>query len=230
MIGKKEILEMTPKELEDYLNSCVSNIKTVSSDASHIKGEMIEEAKKLFNSGIEVSIPYYTNREIAICIGQVHITFKVSAKATGKTTQVTRLRKKDIQCAGKFKFDDIRIRFYNPYFEPDDIKKFKIKVSPNYITGGGEISLKHRNCKINEMLTKEALKLELEAQDNDWKNVRESVILNAAQPMIKDAYFKSDFNEKKWNEILKKTEEVNLELINQEIEKMFTINYNNATY
>lgn len=224
MINNAQILEMTFKELENYLNSCVSNVTTTSDDDTIVKNDMIEEAKKLFDSSVNVSVPYYTNRELVISLfGRVFISFKVGAKATGKTVQVTRLRKRDVKCAGKFKFSDTEIKFYNPYFEADDVKNFKVKLSPNYITGGGKISLKHRKDKISEMLTKEELKNELESQDPDWSNVKKTIILHAAQPMIKEAYFNPDFNQEKWDEILKKTEEVNSNLINQEIEKIFTL-------
>jgi len=224
MIGKKEILEMTSKELEAYLNTCVTNIKIKDDDDSFVKGKMIEEAEKLFDSSIIFSVPYYTNREIAISLGQVYITFKVSAKATGETVQVTRLKKRDVKEAGKFKFDNIHLRFNTPLFVEENIKEYKIKVESNYVSGGGKIYLKHRKEKFKDMLVKEVLKQELETQDKDWSNVRATLILHAAQPMIKKAFLKSNLSQENWNQILKKTEEVNSGLIDQEIEKMFTIN------
>ena len=71
------------------------------------------------------------------------------------------------------------------------------------------------------MLNKDLLWKEIEAQDNDWKDIRKQVILNAAQPKIRKEYFKPDFNQEKWDYILLKTEENNKDLINSEIEKMF---------
>ena len=223
MIGKKEILEMTSNDLENYLNTCVCNVKKTDKDDSYVKGEMISEAQKLFNSSVQIYAPYYTNREIAIKIGQIYITFKVSLKITDKTVQITRLKRRDVKEAGKFKFNKIDIKLYNPLFEKDGINKYKVKLSPDYITGGGEIILKYRKVKFKDMLTKDFIKEELEAQDKNWSSIRDTVVLNAAQPILKDAFFKPEFNKTMWDNILKKTEEVNKELIDQEIEKILTI-------
>ena len=212
---------MTTKEIEMFLNSQISTIVFESEDDVEVKNVMIDAIKIAFDDSVKISVPYYTNRQIGIFVCGLYISFKVGTKKTGKTVQVTRLRRKDIQTIGKFKFDDIWLSFYNPYFDGLDLDNYLIKVSESTCTGGASISLKHRKEKLINMLNKDLLWKEIEAQDNDWKDIRKQVILNAAQPKIKKEYFKPDFNQEKWDYILLKTEENNKDLINSEIEKMF---------
>lgn len=222
-MNKKQILELTFKELEAFLNTCLPKVNEKSDDESYVKKAMIEEAKKLFDKDVVISVPYYTNREIVIEFGQLYITFKVTSKATGKLITISKLKKKHQKGVGKFKFSDANISFYRPYFMEKDIKKCEVMISPNSITGGGEISLKHRKEKIKDMLTKDILKYELESQDSDWKDVEATVVLDAAQPMLKKAYMTTNLDQNGWDKILQKTKEVNADLINKEIEKIFKI-------
>lgn len=222
-MNKEELLQMTTKEIETFLNNNISTIDFKSDNEVEVKGKMIDNVKLLFNNTIIISIPYYTNREFVIGVNDIFISFKVGTKKTGKTVDVSRLRKKDIKTIGKFKFDDIVKSFYNPYFEEDDLDKFSVKISKDTCTGGASISLKHRKEKIIDMLTKTILLEEIQNQNEDWKDIRKTVVLNASQPKIKQEYFKPNFNQEKWDFILQKTEEVNSELIDSEIEKMFKI-------
>lgn len=222
-MNKKQILELTFKQLETYLNTCVSKVKEKSEDDSYVKGLMIEAAKNLFDKDVKISIPYYTNREVVISLGQLHIRFKVGVKATGKLITISKLRKKNEKEAGLFKFSDAEISFYCPYFDEEDIKKYVVKSSPNTISGGAEITLKHRKEQIKDMLTRDSLKCEIEEQNESWKDIESAVILNAAQPMLKKAYLTTDLDQKGWNKILQKTKEVNADLIKKEIEKIFKI-------
>lgn len=223
-MNKEDLLQMTAKEIEIFLNNSISSINLESEDGVKVKKTMIDTVKTLFDSSIEISEPYYSNREIGIRLGGLYISFKVGTKKTEKTVQVTRLRKKDIQTIGKFKFNDISLSFYNPHFKELDLDNYLVKVSESICTGGASISLKHRKEKLINLLNKDLLWEEIEAQDNDWKDIRRKVILNAAQPNIKKEYFKQDFNQEKWDYILLKTEENNKELINSEIEKIFKLN------
>lgn len=222
-MNKEKLLQMTAKEIEIFLNDNILDIKFESENESDVKGEMIDNVKVLFDNTVNTSIPYYTNTEFSIQIDRIFITFKVGSKKTGKTVDVSRLKKKDIKTSGKFKFNDISISFYNPYFEKDDLDNFKVKLSQFSCTGGAKISLQHRKEKLIDMLTKDILLEEIQRQDESWKNVRNTVILSAAQPKIKEECFKPDFNQEKWDFILQKTEENNKELIDSEIEKIFKI-------
>jgi hypothetical protein len=224
MINKDQIVEMTPKEVESYLNSCVSNVTETSVEDSDIKNEMIEEAKKLFSEDISVSAPYYTGREIVIKLGKINLRFKVSTKKTEETVSVSRLRKKDVKKAGKFKLDEVIVNLSQPCFDGDDIDNYKVKISTGWsISGIGPVSLNGIEGKIKDMVSKDIVKSRLENQYEDWKDVRKKIVLSAAQPIIKKFYFEPDFNQEKWDLILRKTEENNSELIAQEIDKIFTI-------
>jgi len=222
-MNKEKILQMTSKEIEIFLNDNISTINIESEHDTDVKGMMIDSVKTLFDDTVKISIPYYTNRELLININNLSINFKVSTKKTGKIVKVSRLRKKDIKTIGKFRFSDISISFFNPHFEADDLDNFKIIPSQDTCTGGPSISLKHRKEKLIDMLTKDILLEEIQSQDENWKDVRKTVILNASQPKIKQEYFKPDFNQGKWDIILQKTEDVNKELIDSEIEKMFKV-------
>lgn len=222
-MNKEILLQKTTKEIETFLNTSISSIVFESEDNVEVKRIMIDTVKSLFDDSIKISIPYYTNREIGISLCGLYISFKVGTKKTEKTVQVTRLRKKDIQTIGKFKFDDITLSFYNPHFDGLDLDNYLVKVSEHTCTGGASISLKHRKEKLINMLNKDLLWKEIEAQDDNWNDIRKKVILSAAQPKIKKEYFNSNFNQEKLDYILLKTEENNKELINCEIEKIFKI-------
>jgi hypothetical protein len=198
-MNKEKLLQMTSKEIEKFLNTSISSIAFESENSVAIKEKMIDMIKPLFDDSVEISNPYYDNREIGIILYDLYISFKVSTKKTEKTTQVTKLRKKYIRTIGTFKFNDIKLSFYNPNFDGLDLDNYIVKVSKNFCTGGASISLKHRKEKM----------------------IRKKVILNAAQPKIKKEYFNPGFNQEKWDYILLKTEEKNKELIDGEIEKMF---------
>jgi hypothetical protein len=220
-MNKEKLLQMTSKEIEKFLNTSISSIAFESENSVAIKEKMIDMIKPLFDDSVEISNPYYDNREIGIILYDLYISFKVSTKKTEKTTQVTKLRKKYIRTIGTFKFNDIKLSFYNPNFDGLDLDNYIVKVSKNFCTGGASISLKHRKEKMIDILNKDLLWKEIESQDDDWKEIRKKVILNAAQPKIKKEYFNPGFNQEKWDYILLKTEEKNKELIDGEIEKMF---------
>lgn len=223
-MNKEELLQMTAKEIETFLNASISTINFESEDSVEVKRIMIDTINPLFDDSVKISIPYYTNKEVWISLCGLCISFKVGTKKTKKTIWVSRLRKKDIQTIGKFKFDDITLSFYNPYFDGLDLDNYLVRVSEYTCTGGASISLKHRKEKLIDILNKDLLWEEIEAQDDGWKDIRKTVILNAAQPKIKKEAFKPDFNQEKWDYILLKTEENNKELINSEIEKIFKLN------
>jgi len=223
-MNKNELLQMTTKEIEKFLNNNISAITFESEYAEQVKDRMINNVKTLFDKSVEISIPYYTNQIFAINIDNLYITFSVGTKITGKTMEISRLRKKDIKTVGKFKFSDIVISFYNPYFEKNNLENFTVKVSSNFsCTGGASISLKHRKEKLIDMLAKNILTEEIQSQDENWRDIRKTIVLNASQPKIKEELFKPNFNQERWNFILQKTEEVNKELIDNEIEKIFSL-------
>jgi hypothetical protein len=223
-MNKKELLQMTAKEIEIFLNANILDISFESEDDAIVKGRMIDKVKVLFDNTVKISTPYYTNTEFKIIIDNIHISFKVGSKRTGRTVNVTRLRKKDIKTTGKFKFDNIALSFYNPYFEAKDLDSFVVQSNSRYtISNGASISLRHRKEKIVDMLTKDILLEEIQRQNEDWKDIRKTVVLYASQPKIKEESFKPGFTQEKWDNILQKTYEVNKELIDSEIEKMFSV-------
>lgn len=222
MMNKDQLLQLTTKEIESLLNENITTISIQSEDEAEIRRKMIDSVVDLFDESIGVSIPYYTNTEITFTVGNVSISFKVSTKKTGKTVQVSRLRKKDIKTIGKFKFKDIFVSFWAPFFDEDIMEKFTVRLSRGVVSGPS-ISLKHRKEQLINILTKEVFIEEIQKQDPDWVDIRKNIILYAAQPNIKSQYFEPDFNQEKWNHILQKTEEANKELIDQEIEKMLNV-------
>lgn len=224
-MNKEDLLKMTAREIEIFLNNSISSVVFESEDIVDIKRVMISTVEPLFDSSIEILIPYYNGREIVIVLFGLHISFKVGAKRTNKTVEVTRLRKKYIWTVGKFKFSDITLSFYNPRFDALDLDNYLVKVSEYASIGGASISLKHRREELSSLLNKDLLWKEIEMQNDEWKSIRERVILSAAQPILKKEYFISNIEEK-WDYILLKVEENNRELINNEIEKIFKININ----
>lgn len=223
MITKQDLLNMTFKDIESKMNTIIPLVTTQDEDDTYVKQEMVDKVKTLFSDDIQFTAPYYNNREVVIYVGGLHITFAVSATKTGKTVKVTRLRKKDVKKASKFKFKDAHISFRNPWFEAEDLDNYKVKLSSGYVTGGARVSLKHRKDTIAEMLTKDSLRAEVIAQDEDWKDVRGAIIKNAAQPKLKVEYFKPTFNQDNWNEVMNKTYQANKELIESVIEDLFTV-------
>jgi hypothetical protein len=221
-MNKTKLLQMSFKEIEAFLNENISNIKIESTNKSDVKGAMIEKVKSLFDDTVETFAPYYNNREFVLYFNNIYITFNVSTKQTGKLVEVSRLKKKEILIIGKFKFNDMIISFNSPYFE-EDLENFKVKLSQNSISGGASISLKHKKDKIIDMLGKDILIKEIQAQDKNWEDIRKTVVLSAAQPNIRKEYFKADFNQEKWDMILEKTEVMNKKLIDDEIEKMLKV-------
>ena len=223
MITKQDLLNMTFKDIESKMNTIIPLVTKQDEDDTYVKQEMVDKVKTLFSDDTQFTVPYYTNREVIIHVGGLHISFAVSSTKTGKTVKVTRLREKDVKKASKFKFKDAYISFRNPWFEAEDLDNYKVKLSPSYVTGGARVSLKHRKDTIAEMLTKDSLRAEVIAQDEDWKDVRGAIIKNAAQPKLKVEYFKPTFNQDNWNEVMNKTYQANKELIESVIEDLFTV-------
>lgn len=228
LMYKENFLQMTIKEIELFLNNSISNINFESVDVTEVKEVMINNVKTLFVSPIKIQIPYYTNREIIISLFSEYsdyssgfdIIFKVTTKKTNKTKKVSKLRKKYVHTIGKFKFDDMRMSFYNPHFEALDLDNYLVKLHKWTCSGNAQISLKHRKEKLIDILNKDLLWKEIEAQDDKWKDIRKKVILNAATPKLKKE-MRYGFTEADFDYILLKTEENNKELIDSEIEKIF---------
>lgn len=215
-MNKATLLHMSPKEIETFLNANITNINFESEYDTLIKAKMIDTVTSLFDNTVEISHDY---RLIRITINDINITFKVSTKITGKTVEISRLRKKDIKTVGKFKFNHISITFSSPFFEADDLNNFKVKLSSTY--RGASITLKQKNCKIIGMLTKTALLTEIEKQDSEWKNIRKSIIIRAVQPFLIPLNRK--FNQYDFNDLMNKTYKHNKELIESEIDKIVDI-------
>lgn len=223
MITKQDLLNMTFKDIENKMNSVLHLVTTQSEDDTYLKGLMIDEVEKLFGHDVITNVPYYTNREMSIRIGELIISFGVGVKKTGKTIQVSRLKKKDIKKAGNFKFQDAVLKLNNPCFDAKDLDNYKVKLTSDYVTGGARISFKHRKDIITDILSKESIKSEVIAQCNDWRDFLNVIILNAAQPKIKVETFKPNFNQEKWDEIIDKTYQENKELIDSVAENLFVV-------
>lgn len=223
-MNKAQLLQMTSKEIENFLNDNISGLNLESVNAATIKDVAIKHLKTLFDDTVKIISRYTTKNEIEIEIGSVAIQFKIGAKNTNNTVSVTKLRKTHIKTLGKIKFSDIRVSCYNPCLDGDNLDEYTIKLSECTSSGGAVVSLKHRKEKIIDMLTKDILMEEIQSQDTNWSDIRKNVLITASQPKLQDSMCKPGFNQAMWDEIIVKTEEVNRELIDSEIEKILTVN------
>lgn len=219
-MNKEQILNSTPKQIESYLNEELSSLQTKSIDTNTIKGDMIDLVTGKFNEDVEVSVPYYDNREIVLSINRINICFKVSCKSTGKIKKISRLRSKDIKQAGKFKFDQIKVMLEFPFFEEIKSTKYKVKHVGNF--SSERLYFTDKNTKIQDIVTKERLIEEIQKYE-EYPILREQIILNAAQDEIKNQYFKPNFDQSKWDSILKKVGEANKDLIDKSMEEMLQV-------
>jgi hypothetical protein len=222
MLGKNKILQMTPIEIETCLNDNISTLIDESTDEVILRKAMINKVESLLDENLKISVPKYTNTDFIIIIGRVKILFKVSTKNTDKTQQISKLKKTYIKRVGKFKFSDIEISFYNPCFISIKDEGYEVELDKWSCTGA-VISLKNKDERLIDILSKEKLIQEIETQNEEWQDIRKAVILNAAQDKIKSERFKPGFDKSKWDLILHKTEKVNKDLIDSEIDKMFDL-------
>lgn len=223
-MNRETVLSMTGKELENFLNDQISTLYVDSSAfPEQIRGKMIDAVISLFDDTVNIAVPKYTNTDLIIRIERVSITFKVSTKSTGATVEVSRLRKKDLLTRGKFRFSDISISFYNPQFDEDVDRQYGVKVSEQYCTGGASIMLKNKSWKIIDLLDRDILTQAIQTQNSGWKYLRDSVLLNAAQPLLKKEFFKATNLQMSMQNILNKTDAANKELIDAEIDKVLNV-------
>lgn len=219
-MNSHELFKLTKSELEIYLNSTVCNVNETSEYPEHVKMAMIEEMKKLFDDSINVSIGTVTYSEVSIGFKNFSITVKVSVKKTGKTVKVSRLRKRDVVKPNKFKVDDISVFLDIPFFEKSDIGRYNVILSSFSRTN---VLLNKRTEKFEDMLSPDILMTELSSQDEEWNDIRNRIILSAAQPIIKKEYFQPNFGQEDWDRILLETERENSKLIDDVIKNMFNI-------
>jgi hypothetical protein len=218
-MDKETLLQMTPKEIEAFLNNTLTNLEFESESNTEVKGMMIDTAKQRFDDTVKVSTIYYTNKELSMIVDRLYLQFDVTSKKTGKTIQVSRLKSKDVKKVGKFKLKDISMSFHIPSFVADEVE-YSVKRDSTYTCSFASVSLNHLDIKLIQMIDKNLLINEIQKQNDDCKDFRKAVVLNLAQPKIKQDYFSKDFNQEKWDHILKKTEEVNKHLIDEIINKM----------
>lgn len=216
-----ELLKLTKSELEDYLNSTVSNVSETSEHPETVKRAMIREVEQLFDDSVGVLPTNVRYSGVYISIVKLGLTifFKISVKKTGKTVQVSRLRKRDVVCANKFKIDDIQISIRCPHFEKSDSGTYMVTLSPYF--SDEYCSIINHDGTFENIISPDKIMHSFSAQLSSWADIRKEVILMAAQPIIKKEYFQPIFNENDWNRILFEVEKNNSELIDEVIKNMF---------
>ncbi len=221
-LTKSELMNLSFKDIESKLNSIVHKVTVESDDMSAVKLAMVEEVKTIFSKEVKIREPYYSSKEVIVCVGPINIMFNVGAQKTGKTVKVSRLKKADVYKAGKFKLKECIISISDPDFEALDLNNYTVKLSGSS-SNGPTIHLKHRKEIIKDIVLKESIKKEIEEQNESWKDITKKVTLLAAQPKLKEESFGPGFNEKRWEEILDKTYDANKSLIEDVSLKIITL-------
>ncbi len=221
-MNRDHILYMSGKEIEKFLNDNILYIKFESVNAYEVKEKMIEKAKALFDDTIEFS-RYTSYNEIVLIIGKIHISFKVSVKYINQSITTSGLKRKDIlKTIGKFKFIGIEIQFPQVFFDPVNLDEYSVKISEDICSNGPIVYLDNWEGKLID-ITKDIIINKIQEQNENWKDIRKTIILNAAQPKLKSELFKPDYNQENCNKIIQKTEEVNSLLIDNEVQKLLNI-------
>lgn len=110
----EKLLQYNFKELEGYLNHTIVDLNYTDINADNVRRMMWDRCKNLFDDTITVQNS--NSKEFSLLFGKVCIIFGIGTKNTGKTVEVSRLRKKDVKQPGKFKFKRMSVSFSEPYF------------------------------------------------------------------------------------------------------------------
>jgi len=219
-LNKNDLIHMDIKEIQTALS------RTLKMDPTEVLGharlKMIEYIKTLFDDSVRMEIEYTSNKCYIDTAGLIihcdrldfHLVFKYK-----KPFEHTSDGKVLVNC--NTKVDRLMVNFYNPYFESVDLKSYTVIPKGEYFQGA-TADLAKRKEKVINMLTKEILTQELQ-NHKDWKDVKKTLISNAAQPQIKSEIRNPNFGPEMIVEIKKKIAEVNAELLENVYNKMMIV-------
>lgn len=220
-MNKRDLVNMDIKEIQTALS------RTLEMDPGSVLGgarlKMIEYVKSLFDDSVRMEIEYTSNRCYIDTAGLIihcdrldfHLVFNYK-----KPFEPTSDGKVLVCC--NTKVDKLMVNFYNPYFESVDLKRYIVSPKGEYFRGANA-DLSKRKEKVINMLTKEILTQELQDYDKDWKDIKKTLISNAAQPQIKSEIRNPNFGPEMIVEIKKKIAEVNAELLEDVYNKMMIV-------
>jgi hypothetical protein len=225
MINLEQIEDMTPLDLEKYLNSVISNISYKDTERSNVRAMMIDSVKKIFETDVKIECHKTRSEELTIFTKYFEVIFKVSIKSTGKMKAITKHRNADIMCPNKFTFDNILFKISFPRFIRDDLKKITIKIDPKWVHTNFYY-FNEKKLTFKELKNPEFIRNVVDKKGD--RNLEEDTIISMIQPLYSDIYhkisslpiqyqerLKNDTNS--WDELKKITKEVNQELLNQVI-------------
>lgn len=185
----EELGEYSISGLTDLFNKNASEIVFESTGASYVKKKIEDKLISLFGGKFEVRSGWVDSRSITISHPNMFfgITFKLSAKNTEKTVQLTKLKSAYVKVPGKVKFDNIYFRFSMPCYEYDE--KTKKGRLDSGTTSGESTCLNSKefgiNTKISEINTKEYCMSLVKKSMEKEKSVEDYILTNAFQPWIK---------------------------------------------
>ena len=202
MLTVDELEKMTIKSLESFLNDCVKDLKYKDTDRRNVRMMMFEEIKQKSHKDVKIyNNNYYSSFHLPT--KRYGLEVKISTKATRKTKQVSRLKKKDVCVPGKFKIDSIRGSYTIPRFELNDIKNYSVIINKTSSMSSKSVQITKSDLTFEQMSTPDYFLLQImeeferAAEFNErrynkekvYKNLKEEIILQAAQPLIKEFFF-----------------------------------------
>lgn len=189
-------IHMDKSSLEVFLNTIVSAVTYTSTDRGYVRRHMYEEICKYFpKPDFNVHNGYVDYSKCSIsCKGlRFGISVALGATKTGEVIQISRLKSKDKMKAGKVKIDSISSSCTFPWFEIKDGT-----MQNTAYTSGISVSLTKEKKIFSEMNNSEFLLALAEKQNYPKDNVKsiwEAFRHTAAQPYLKQFYFKKDNKE-----------------------------------
>lgn len=218
----EKLLQYNYKELEAYLNHAIVDLNYTDIYVDSIREIMYSKCKNLFDDTIIVKNS--TKTELSLSFGKVIIIFSIGTKKTGKTVDISRLRKKDVMQPGKFKFKSMTVSFSEPYFTEELNNNYTVNIvehkymMPTYYVW----FKKYTDTTIGDLLKKEVFEKELPLQNENF-NIENSLVLLMAQPWIKKAYFEPDFTQIQWDIILEKVRNANKKLLKTCVDNFYKV-------
>jgi hypothetical protein len=128
----EDLKKMTVSSLEKFLNEAIKDVVYANVERRYVRDKMIKELEKHLHKSVELHSGKTDDSYINISTKRYGIGINVTTKATGKTEQVTRLKRKDVCAPGKFKVNEIYGGYSIPSFEIDDISKYSVKIDGSY--------------------------------------------------------------------------------------------------
>lgn len=218
----QKLLQHNFKELEGYLNHAITDLNYTDIDANNVRRMMWDRCKNLF--GNTITIQNSSTKELLLTFGKVCIIFGIGTKNTGRTVEVSRLRKKDVKQPGKFKFKSMSVSFNEPYFTEELNNDYIVNVDEHkYMMPTYYVWFKnYTDTTIGDLLTRKVFEKELHLQNENF-NIENSLVLLMAQPWIKKAYFDPNFTQVQWDIILENVRNANKELLKTCVDNFYEV-------